>query len=66
MLHLVHTKIVPFNVPKKVTLIPKNSDDDFEFLCSINELTVGELEALCEEFTDAVFSKAGKVRPGKR
>jgi len=60
-------ELKPFNVPNFVIigslLRPEGERDKFENGIAISNVSAEALEKLCEEFTDAVFKKAGKQRP---
>lgn len=63
----ITVKLRPFNVPNFVLTEPEPKPRQEGFsespkyaLCDLDPST---LEKLCEEFTQAVFEKAGKQRP---
>jgi hypothetical protein len=60
-------ELKPFNVPNFVVMDakarPMEDGVKFDSGIALRDVSVETLEKLCEEFTEAVFKKAGKNRP---
>jgi hypothetical protein len=60
-------ELKPFNVPSFVFIgTPPRSREEgvkFDSGIALRDVSAETLEKLCEEFTNAVFKKAGKHRP---
>lgn len=61
----IEIELKPFTVPNFVTPVPKTGRQDTEGTHSIplSDLDARTLEQMCDEFREAVFTKAGKQRP---
>jgi len=59
----VKIKVKPFRVPNFVLADKQSSDPSNDTKFALADLEPEVLEALCEEFTNEVFIKAGKQRP---
>lgn len=57
----IDVTLKPFQVPNYVLTGDGGLQESPKY--ALSELTPDVLEALCEEFTQAVFKKAGKQRP---
>jgi hypothetical protein len=60
----IEIEVKPFNTPNVAILrMPMGDGEDTITSIPLKEIDASTLNKLCDDFTDEVFSKAGKSRP---